>query len=68
MKQAAVRKDVIPQLTGPISSPDTLDLGISASVQDAQVQVAAGIVEGPIKVIGIKDAVDDEICEGKEHG
>ena len=68
MEQSRIRKDIIPQLASPIFPPHRVDIGLRTSVQDAQIQVAAGIVDGPVEMIGIKDAVDDQICKGEEHG
>ena len=39
---------------------------MTAAVKDAQVQVAAVLVDGPVMVIGIEDAVNYEIREAEE--
>src|SRR3954467_8393362 len=66
-QKPAVRKRVGLELSRSIIHPHRLDLVFIAAVQDAKIQIAARIVYGPIIVVGVEDAMNHQVCKGKEE-
>ena len=46
---------------------DAVDLLVRAAIQRAEVEVAARLVDRRVAVVGVEDAVDDEVRERKEQ-
>lgn len=67
VQHPAIRKHVIPQPSRPIFAPDAVLLRLVAPVQDAQVEIAARVVDGEVAVVRVEDGVDHEIGEGEEE-
>ena len=67
MKQPRVRKHVVPQLTRPILPPQLIRRCLRVPIKHTEVKVAAGVVLGPIGMVGVEDTMNDQIREREEQ-
>lgn len=62
-KQTTICEGIIPDLPSAIFFPHALHLFHSTPVNNAQVKIAACIIDCPVRRICVEDAMNDEICE-----
>ena len=65
-KQTTIRKRIIPDLPRAVFFPYRIDLLFIVTVNNAQIEITARIIDCPIRRIRVEDAVNDEVCECKE--
>jgi len=46
--------------------PNRLDLIFIAAIEDAQIKVAARVIDGRVVVICVENTVDDQVRKGEE--
>lgn len=56
-KQPVVSKNVIPQFSRSVFSAYSTDFILGAAIQDAQIQIAAGVVDCPVPMIRVEDTM-----------
>ncbi len=66
-QQPPISETIRLQLSCAIKSTDGIELILRASVEDAQVQIAARVVDTPVLVVGIEYTMDDEVGKSEEQ-
>ena len=67
-KKSAVSENIVPEFAGAILSPHWIHLSIVASIQDAQIKIAACIIDTPVPRIGMENRMDNQIRKSEEEG
>ena len=61
-----IREYIIIKLSGSITPPDRRLLLFGASIKDTKIQITAWIVDSPVSMVGLEDAVNDEVRKCKK--
>jgi len=67
VQEPAIGKYIIPKLPKTIHIPHGIDLALRVAVKHTEVQIAAGVIDSPIGVVCVEDAVDNQICKCEEE-